>query len=149
MGVALIGDTHRISGKSCCSEPPSRFHGSHDLRRNLRHGLMWLIVLYSPALVLLPIALMVGIFVVLFSAGLFILLGSVYLLVMVFRGLIEFQNRRRWHKPRRRLVAAPSAPRSTRTGASATPALVALRSGEGVRYERVRTGARPEQDIAA
>jgi hypothetical protein len=80
---------------------------------------------------------------------LFILLGSVYLLVMVFRGLIEVQNRRRWHKPRRRLVAAPSAPRSTRTGASATPALAALRTGEGVRYERVRTDARPEQDIAA
>lgn len=144
-----IGDTHRVSGNSCCSEPPSRFHGSHDLRRNLRHGHMWLIVLYSPALVLLPIALIVGIFVVLFSAGLFILLGSVYLLVMVFRGWIEFRNRRQRHGPRRRLVVASSAPRSTRTGASATPALAALRSREAVRYESVRMGARPEQDIAA
>src|SRR3954447_12608507 len=96
-GPSEIGDTHRISGESCCSESPSRFHGSHDLRRNLRRGHMWLIVLYSPALVLLPIALFVGIFFVLFSAGLFILLGSLYLLVMVFRGLIEFRNRRRWH----------------------------------------------------
>jgi hypothetical protein len=110
---------------------------------------MWLIVLYSPALVALPIALIVGIFVVLFSAGLFILLGSIYLLVMVFRGSIEFRNRRRRRAPQRRLVAASSAPRSTRTGASATPALAALRTGEGVRYERVRTDARPEQDIAA
>ena len=110
---------------------------------------MLLIVLYSPALVLLPIALFVGIFFVLFSAGLFILLGSLYLLVMVFRGLIEFRNRRRSHGPRRQLVATSSAPRSTRTGARATPALAALRSGEGVRFERVRTGARPEQDIAA
>jgi hypothetical protein len=37
---------------------------------------MLLIVLYSPALVLLPIGLFAGIFFVLFSAGLFILLGS-------------------------------------------------------------------------
>jgi len=110
---------------------------------------MWLIVLYSPALVLLPIALIVGIFVVLFSAGLFILLGSVYLLVMVFRGWIESRNRRQRHGPRRRLVVASSAPRSTRTGASATPALSALRSREAVRYESVRTRAQPEQDIAA
>jgi hypothetical protein len=110
---------------------------------------MWLIVLYSPALVLLPFALLVGFFVVLFSAGLFIVLGSLYMLVMVFRGSIELRSRRRRRTPQRRLVATSSAPRSARTQASATPALAALRSGEGVRYEPVRAGARPEQDIAA
>jgi hypothetical protein len=97
---------------------------------------MWLIVLYSPALICLPIALIVGIFVVLFSAGLFIALGSVYMLVMVFRGLIEFRNRPRRRVPRRQLVARSSAPRSIRTGARTTPALAALQSGEGVRSAR-------------
>jgi hypothetical protein len=94
---------------------------------------MCLIILYSPALVCLPIVLFVGIFVVLFSAGLFIALGSIYLLVMILRGLIGFRIRRRRRDPRRRFVAASSAPRPTRTAARATPALATLQSGEGVR----------------
>jgi hypothetical protein len=114
---------------------------------------MLLIVLYSPALVLLPIGLFAGIFFVLFSAGLFILLGSLYLLAMAFIGLIEVGNQRRSQRPRRRLVAAPSAPRPPRTGPRATPALAAVRSGDGVRYESVRTvarhAARPEQENPA
>jgi hypothetical protein len=87
---------------------------------------MFLIVLYSPALVLLPIGFIVGLFVVLFSAGLFLLLGTIYFLAMGILGLIRLSNPRRRFDVGRRPVAVSSASRSARMRAGATPPVVAL-----------------------
>jgi hypothetical protein len=105
---------------------------------------MWIIFIYTPALLCLPALLLVGVVFVVIPGGFIIVLGALYYLLMGFIGLVGLASRTAWRARRSRSASGATGLVPARTPArepafapariaSATPAIAGLPNDRAVR----------------
>lgn len=104
---------------------------------------MWIIFIYTPALLCLPALLLVGVVFVVIPGGFIIVLGALYYLLMGFIGMVGLASRTAWRARRSRSASGATGFVPARTPARepafapariacATPAIAGLPNDRAV-----------------